>query len=232
MENTYRILIAEDEPKLGRVIQEELTRQGYQADMAYDGMIAEKLFSQHNYSLILLDINLPYKNGLALCKEFRQHNSKVPIIMLTALGEIQDKVDAFNLGADDYIVKPFHFDELFARIKVFLKRAENAAPVAEKIGVADLEIDMNNKTVTRGGKNINLTAKEFSLLVLLCRNKGKVISKQEIMEKVWELSFDTGTNTIEVYISFLRNKIDKPFETKLIHTKPGFGYYVREAPLS
>ena len=232
MENTYRILIAEDEPKLGQVIQEELTRQGYQADMAYDGMIAEKLFSQHNYSLILLDINLPYKNGLALCKEFRQHNSKVPIIMLTALGEIQDKVDAFNLGADDYIVKPFHFDELFARIKVFLKRAENAAPVAEKIGVADLEIDMNNKTVTRGGKNINLTAKEFSLLVLLYRNKGKVISKQEIMEKVWELSFDTGTNTIEVYISFLRNKIDKPFETKLIHTKPGFGYYVREAPLS
>lgn len=232
MENTYRILIAEDEPKLGQVIQEELTRQGYQADMAYDGLIAEKLFSQHNYSLVLLDINLPYKNGLALCKEFRQHNNKIPIIMLTALGEIQDKVDAFNLGADDYIVKPFHFDELFARIKVFLKRAENTTPVTEKIVVADLEIDMNNKTVTRAGKNINLTAKEFSLLVLLCRNKGKVISKQEIMEKVWDLSFDTGTNTIEVYISFIRNKIDKPFENKLIHTKPGFGYYVRETPLS
>ncbi len=152
--------------------------------------------------------------------------------MLTALGEIQDKVDAFNLGADDYIVKPFHFDELFARIKVFLKRAETTTEVNDKIIVADLEIDMNKKTVTRAGKNINLTAKEFALLVLLCRNIGKVISKTVILEKVWELSFDTGTNTIEVYISFLRNKIDKPFENKLIHTKPGFGYYVREAPLS
>lgn len=232
MENVYRILLAEDEPKLSQVIQEELTRQGYQTDVAFDGMIAEKLFKQHGYSLVLLDINLPYKNGLALCKEFRDHNQNVPIIMLTALGEIHDKMDAFNLGADDYIVKPFHFDELFARIKVFLKRADAASEVGEKISVADMEIDMENKTVNRSGKNINLTAKEFALLVLLSRHKGKVISKQEILEKVWELSFDTGTNTIEVYISFLRNKIDKPFETKLIHTKPGFGYYVREAPLS
>src|SRR6476646_8036831 len=232
MENNYRILIAEDEPKLSQVMQEELIQHGYQADVAYDGAVAEKLFKQHNYSVVLLDINLPYKNGLALCKEFIHQHSKVPIIMLTALGEIQDKVDAFNLGADDYIVKPFHFDELFARIKVFLKRAENTAQFSDKINVGDLEIDMNKKTVTRAEKNINLTAKEFSLLVLLSRNKGKVISKAEIMEKVWELSFDTGTNTIEVYISFLRNKIDKPFESKLIHTKPGFGYYVRETPLS
>jgi DNA-binding response OmpR family regulator len=233
MENTYRILLAEDEPKLSQVVQEELTRQGYQTDVAYDGLLAEKMFKQHGYSLVLLDINLPYKNGFSLCKEFREHNKSVPIIMLTALGEIQDKIDAFNLGADDYIVKPFHFDELFARIKVFLKRTDIAAETTdEKIKVADLEIDMGNKTVVRGDKMINLTAKEFSLLVLLCRNKGKVISKHEILEKVWELSFDTGTNTIEVYISFLRNKIDKPFETKLIHTKPGFGYYVRETPLA
>ena len=175
---------------------------------------------------------MPYKNGLTLVKEFRELNSRIPIIMLTALGEIQDKIDAFNLGADDYIVKPFHFDELFARIKVFLKRAESTAETGEKIQVGDLEIDMENKTVNRSGKNINLTAKEFALLVLLSRNKGKVISKQEILEKVWDLSFDTGTNTIEVYISFLRNKIDKPFDTKLIHTKPGFGYYVRENAIS
>src|SRR6476469_5896660 len=232
MENAHRILLAEDEPKLSQVIQEELTRKGYTTDVAYDGQVAEKLFSENTYALILLDINLPYKNGLALCKEFRAKNANIPIIMLTALGEIQDKVDAFNLGADDYMVKPFHFDELFARIKVFLKRAETATEINDKILVADLEIDMNKKTVTRSGKNINLTAKEFALLVLLCRNTGKVISKQVILEKVWELSFDTGTNTIEVYISFLRNKIDKPFDNKLIHTKPGFGYYVREAPLS
>jgi DNA-binding response OmpR family regulator len=232
MENTYRILLAEDEPKLSQVVQDELTRQGYQADVAYDGLIAEKLFKQHAYALVLLDINLPYKNGLALCREFREINKNVPIIMLTALGELNDKIDAFNLGADDYIVKPFHFDELLARIKVFIKRADNAQETGEKIVVADMEIDMSNKTVNRSGKNINLTAKEFALLVLLSRNKGKVISKHDILEKVWDLSFDTGTNTIEVYISFLRNKIDKPFETKLIHTKPGFGYYVREAPLT
>jgi two-component system copper resistance phosphate regulon response regulator CusR len=232
MENTYRILLAEDEPKLSQVIQDELNRQGYQADVAYDGLVAEKLFKQHAYSLVLLDINLPYKNGLALCREFREINKNVPIIMLTALGEINDKIDAFNLGADDYIVKPFHFDELSARIKVFIKRADSTQEAGEKIVVADMEIDMSNKTVNRSGKNINLTAKEFALLVLLSRNKGKVISKHDILEKVWDLSFDTGTNTIEVYISFLRNKIDKPFETKLIHTKPGFGYYVREAPLT
>jgi DNA-binding response OmpR family regulator len=230
MENAYRILLVEDEPKLGQVVQEELNAKGYQTDVAFDGLIAEKMFKQHTYSLVLLDINLPYKNGMALCKEFRQMNKSIPIIMLTALGQMQDKMDAFNLGADDYIVKPFHFDELFARIKVFLKRSEaSLAPaVPEKITVADLEIDMESKTVFRGGKEINLTAKEFALIVLLAKANGKVISKHEILEKVWDLSFDTGTNTIEVYISFLRNKIDKPFDVKLIHTKPGFGYFVKE----
>ncbi len=228
MENSLRILLAEDEPKLGQIIQEELTRQGYLTDVAYDGLVAEKLFHQHSYSLILLDVNLPYKNGLALCKEFREAKKSIPIIMLTALGEIQDKMDAFNLGADDYIVKPFHFNELFARIKVFLKRSEPNSEVTEKLNIGDLEIDLLNKTITRGSTNINLTAKEFALLALLAKSKGKVISKTEILEKVWGLSFDTGTNTIEVYISFLRNKIDKPFETKLIHTKPGFGYFVKE----
>ncbi len=232
MESPYRILLAEDEPKLSQVIQDELQHKGYTTDVAYDGAVAEKMFAEQHYSLVLLDINLPYKNGLALCKEFRRINNNVPIIMLTALGEIQDKVDAFNLGADDYITKPFHFDELFARIKVFLKRSEGQAEAGEKIVVADLQIDLENKTVSREGKNINLTAKEFGLLVLLARNKGKVISKADILEKVWDLSFDTGTNTIEVYISFLRNKVDKPFENKLIHTKPGFGYYIRETALS
>jgi two-component system, OmpR family, copper resistance phosphate regulon response regulator CusR len=228
MENNNRILLAEDEPKLGQIIQEELTRQGYPTDVAYDGLVAEKLFKEHNYSLVLLDVNLPYKNGLALCKEFRDTKKNIPIIMLTALGEIQDKMDAFNLGADDYIVKPFHFNELFARIKVFLKRSEPGSEASEKIVVGDLEIDLLDKTVTKGNTVINLTAKEFALLALLAKSKGKVISKTEILEKVWGLSFDTGTNTIEVYISFLRNKIDKPFDTKLIHTKPGFGYFLKE----
>lgn len=228
MDAKHRILLAEDEPKLGQIIQEELNRQGYQTDVAYDGLVAEKLFQQHLYSLVILDVNLPYKNGFALCKEFREAKKSIPIIMLTALGEISDKLDAFNLGADDYIVKPFHFNELFARIKVFLKRSENSGEQTEKIFAGELEIDLLNKTVTRATVNINLTAKEFSLLSLLVKVKGKVVSKQEILEKVWGLSFDTGTNTIEVYISFLRNKIDKPFSKKLIHTKPGFGYFVKE----
>jgi len=227
MEKSYRILLAEDEPKLSHTIQEELNNVGFKTDVAFDGQVAEKLFSQHQYSLVLLDINLPYKNGLSLCKEFRLINKNIPIIMLTALGELQDKMDAFTVGADDYIVKPFHFDELFARIKVFLKRNDSSDNGVKNIDVEDLHINFLTKTVSRAGKEIPLTAKEFSLLVLLAQNRGKVISKQEILEKVWDLNFDTGTNTIEVYISFLRNKIDKPFEEKLIHTKAGFGYFIK-----
>lgn len=229
MEKSYRILFAEDEPKLGQVVEDELSRQGYHADVAFDGLVAEKMFKEHNYSLVLLDVNLPYKNGLALCKEFREAKKSIPIIMLTARGELQDKMDAFNLGADDYIVKPFHFNELFARIKVFLKRAENGAEQGEKMSIADLEINFIDKTVTRSNTPINRTTKEFALLTLLVKANGKVVSKQEILEKVWGLSFDTGTNTIEVFISFLRNKIDRPFDNKLIYTKAGFGYFLKEA---
>lgn len=226
MEISHRILLIEDEPKLGKVISEELRGQGYQVDLAADGLIAESFFKQNNYSLVLMDINIPHKSGFELCKEFRAIKKSIPILMLSALGEIHDKMEAFKLGADDYMVKPFHFDELFARLKVFLKRAD-LKDEDVKIIVDDLEIDFRNKTAVRSGVTVNLTAKEFTLLVLLARNRGKVISKQEILEKVWDLSFDTGTNTIEVYISFLRNKLDKPFETKLIHTKPGFGYYIK-----
>lgn len=224
--STQKILLVEDEPKLGNVIQEELNRNGYSADLAIDGLEASRLFSLNTYALVLLDVNLPYKSGFELCREFRNLNKQIPIIMLSAAGEIHNKMEAFNFGADDYIVKPFHFSELFARVKVFLKRSDLPAD-SDRILIEDMEINFTNKTVIRDGKDINLTAKEFTLLVLLARNKERVISKQEILEKVWDLSFDTGTNTIEVYISFLRNKIDKPFEHKLIHTKPGFGYYIK-----
>ncbi len=226
IEKKYRILVIEDEAKLAQIIKEELVRVGYMVEIAHDGKEATELFGKHIYSLVILDINLPYKNGLMLCKEYREVNKAIPIIMLTAMGEIQDKMEAFNAGADDYLVKPFHFDELFARVKSLLKRADPASQ-ENKIVVEDLEIDFRNKTVVRAGIDINLTAKEFTLLVLLARNKERVISKHEILEKVWDLSFDTGTNTIEVYISFLRNKIDKPFSKKLIHTKPGFGYFIK-----
>ena len=226
MENPHSILLVEDEAKLGPIVRDELRRQGYLVDLAIDGKEAEEAFQNKLYSIVLLDVNLPYKSGLELCKEFRAANKTIPIIMLTAIGQIQDKVEAFDLGADDYLVKPFHFEELFVRVKALLKRTDKGQE-DEKIIVDDLTIDMKNKSVVRAGMNINLTAKEFTLLTLLARNRERVISKQEILEKVWDLTFDTGTNTIEVYISFLRNKIDKPFEQKLIHTKPGFGYYIK-----
>ncbi len=226
MEKKYKLLLVEDELKLAQIIKDELQRVGYRVDMASDGYEASKLFELHEYAMAILDINLPIKSGLVLCKEIREVNKSIPIIMLTAVGEIQDKLAAFSIGADDYLVKPFHFDELFARVKALLKRSDPANK-DNKIVVEDLVIDFRNKTVDRAGVSINLTAKEFTLLVLLSRNKERVISKQEILEKVWDLSFDTGTNTIEVYISFLRNKIDKPFSRKLIHTKPGFGYYIK-----
>ena len=208
MEKKNKILIAEDESKLAQVIKDELTRNNYKVDIASNGNEATTLYAQNSYALIIIDINLPFKNGIQLCKEIREKNKKVPILILTAIGQVQDKVIAFEAGADDYMVKPFHFDELFARIKVLIKRTTVVADESN-IEIEDLEINFRNKMVTRAGIDIKLTAKEFTLLVLLAKNKGKVISKQEILEKVWELSFDTGTNTIEVYISFLRNKIEK-----------------------
>ncbi len=226
MEKKNKILIAEDESKLALVIKDELTRNNFTVDIASDGNEASTLFAENNYLLIIVDINLPFKNGIQLCKEIREKNKKVPILMLTALGQVQDKVIAFEAGADDYMVKPFHFDELLARIKVLIKRTLVIAD-ERNIVIGDLEINFRNKIVTRAGVDISLTAKEFMLLVLLAKNRGKVISKQEILEKVWELSFDTGTNTIEVYISFIRNKIDKPFAKKLIYTKSGFGYFIK-----
>lgn len=226
MEKRYKILLAEDESKLAKAIQEELTRVGYDVDVAENGLEADKMFMENDYSMALLDINLPGKNGIALCNDFRKRSTNIPIVMLTAVGEIHDKVTAFNMGADDYLVKPFHFDELFARLKVLFKRTDTIEK-HEKLVYEDLEIDFKLKSVKRNGITINLTSKEFTLLTLLVRTPERVISKQEILEKVWDLSFDTGTNTIEVYISFLRNKIDKPFNTKLIHTKPGFGYFIK-----
>lgn len=223
------ILFVEDEPKLGASVRKELMEQGYEVDLAFDGSIGERLFKSKSYDIVLLDINLPHINGLELCKRIRETNQDVPILMLTALGELDDKMEAFASGADDFLVKPFHLRELLARLKVFLKRRQLNNAFEEKITVADLEIEFSTKSVSRAGKPINLTAKEFSLLALLIRSRGRVLSKNEIAEKVWDTDLDSTTsmNTIEVYISFLRNKVDKEFEPKLIHTKPGFGYFLK-----
>jgi two-component system copper resistance phosphate regulon response regulator CusR len=228
VENGFAILLAEDEPTLTANIKSELEQIGYTVHAAFDGEIAEKLFFRKEVHLAILDINLPGKNGLNLCKIFRQHNKQLPILMLTALSEVDDKLDAFNSGADDYLVKPFHMKELIARIEVLLKRASFSQNKSEKIILNDLEIDLDFKTVKRAGNAIELTAKEFLLLTELAKGGGRVLSKQILTERVWGLNFDTGTNTIEVYISFLRAKIDKNYPVKLIHTKTGFGYYLSD----
>jgi two-component system copper resistance phosphate regulon response regulator CusR len=223
----FRILLVEDEQKIAQSLKNSLSKEGYQVEIAFDGLMAEALFNRNSYSICLLDVNIPYKNGLELCKQFRVANPKVPIIMLTAFGELEDKLSAFNYGADDYIVKPFHLDELLARMKVFLKRTDINPLLNDTLRFADLEVNLYEKKVFRQKKEIDLSLKEYKLLEVLIKANGRLVSKQFISENVWDLNFDTGTNTIEVYINFLRNKIDKPFHSRLIHTKPGFGYYLK-----
>lgn len=225
-----RILIVEDEVKVANAVKMGLEENGFEVEVAYDGRMGKSLAASQDYDLVILDLNLPHHNGYEICEVIRHRNNKVPVIMLTALGGMDDKMQAFELGADDYLVKPFDFRELLARIRVFLKRAgaEVMPNNRYKLVVADLEIDRERKEVSRNGKRISLTAKEFQLLELLALHKGKVISKMTIAEKVWNIDFDTGTNVIEVYMNFLRKKIDKDHEQKLLHTKTGMGYYLSE----
>ncbi|MBL7904568.1 MAG: response regulator transcription factor [Bacteroidales bacterium] len=224
-----RVLIVEDHVKVADSISKGLEENGFKTEVAYDGFIGKRLADANRYDLMILDVNLPQINGYELCSEIRIKNPKVPIIMLTALGSTDDKLLGFEKGADDYIVKPFEFRELLARIKALLKRVQPVTLNHSTLTVADLVIDLDSKSVTRGNKAIELTAKEFSLLEYLVRNKGKVISKTDIAEKIWNIHFDTGTNVIEVYVNFLRKKIDKNFPVKLIHTQIGMGYILKES---
>jgi DNA-binding response OmpR family regulator len=224
-----QILIIEDEKRVASFIRKGLEEDGFQVEVAYDGLMGQKMALSSKYDLIILDINLPQINGYEVCKEIRNHNSSIPIIMLTALGTMEDKLEGFDSGSDDYIVKPFEFKELLARVKVFLKRSGNEMQSSNILKMADLEMNLDSKTVYRTGKQIDLSAKEFQLLEFLMRHKNKVVSRAEIAEKVWEITFDTGTNIIDVYVNFLRNKIDKNFSPKLIHTNFGMGYIMKEA---
>jgi two-component system copper resistance phosphate regulon response regulator CusR len=228
MENPH-ILIIEDERRVASFIKKGLEEDGFQVEIAYDGLIGKKMALASRYDLIILDINLPQVNGYEVCKEIRNHNASIPIIMLTALGTMEDKLAGFDSGSDDYIVKPFEFKELLARVRVFLKRSGSGMQSNNILKMADLVMDLDAKTVTRSGEPIELTAKEFQLLEFFLRSKNKVLSRAEIAEKVWEITFDSGTNIIDVYVSFLRNKIDKRFSPKLIHTQVGMGYIMKEA---
>lgn len=223
------ILIIEDDQRVSELIKRGLEEQGYEATLAYDGELGKKMALQNDYDLIITDIVLPKINGLELCKEVRAAKPSVPIIMLTALGTTDDKIEGFDAGADDYLVKPFDFRELYVRIRTLLKRnVQSANTQGFILKYGELEFNNQTKIVTRSGIEINLTPKELKLLEYLMRNSERVLSRTEIAEKVWDTHFDTGTNFIDVYINYLRKKIDKDFPTKLIHTKPGLGFIFKE----
>jgi two-component system, OmpR family, copper resistance phosphate regulon response regulator CusR len=225
-----RILIVEDEQRLADVIGAQLEESGFAVDVANDGYIGKHLVEHNSYNLIILDINIPLINGYDLCKEIRKTNNNIPIIMLTALGTTENKVTGFDAGADDYVLKPFDFRELLARVNVFLRRSETIVK-SEKLVIADLEMDIKTKSVIRGNKRIDLTSKESLLLETFLRHKEKLLTREFIIEQVWGIDFDPGTNIIDVYVNYLRKKMDKDFEPKLIHTKFGFGFYCSEKEL-
>ncbi|GAB3898807.1 response regulator transcription factor [Spirosoma agri] len=222
-----RILIIEDEVKTIQSIKQGLEEHQWDVDVAYDGTMGFQLATRSPYALIISDIILPGMNGLELCRKLRQANVTTPILMLTALGTTDDKIVGLDAGADDYLAKPFEFRELMARVRALTRRNNSLAQSANLLKIADLELDPDTKKVVRAGNEIALTAKEFQLLEYFLRHQGRVISKVELAERFWDLTFDTGTNIIEVYINFLRKKIDKDYEPKLLHTQIGMGYVVK-----
>lgn len=219
------ILVIEDEKRVADLLKIGLEENGYQVMVAYDGEMGLRLFRTNAFELIISDIILPKRNGFELCQEIRKADEQIPILMLTALGTADDKLEGFDVGADDYMVKPFDFRELLARVKALLKRrAVTNVEVVKELAYADLTINFKRQEVTRNGVPIKLSPKEYNLLAYLVENAERVVSRVEIAEKVWNTHFDTGTNFIDVYINYLRKKMDKNFEVKLIHTKPGVGF--------
>jgi DNA-binding response OmpR family regulator len=223
-----KILIVEDEPKVASFLKNGLEENNYTAEIAYDGLSAEKLAKRNMYDLFILDIIIPGMNGLELCKKLKKINSALPVLMLTALGTTDDKVIGFDAGANDYLVKPFEFRELLARVKALLRKPNQSDEKINILVVGDVELDLEKKVVRRGNTYIDLTAKEFSLLEYFMRNAGRVLSRIDIAEKVWDIKFDFGTNVVDVYVNFLRKKIDKGHDKKMIHTRVGFGYVFGE----
>ncbi|MET6997495.1 response regulator transcription factor [Chitinophaga defluvii] len=223
------ILIIEDEERIATLVKQGLEEHGYQATIAYDGISGKKLALQQDFDLIITDIILPKMDGLELCKEIRVRKPGIPILMLTALGTTDDKVEGFDAGADDYLVKPFEFRELHARIRALLKRNNgNVGQQGLLLKYADITFNLHTMIVTRHDREISLTPKELKLLRYMMEHPERVLSRSEIAENVWETTFDTGTNFIDVYINYLRKKIDKDFDVKLIHTKPGLGFIFKQ----
>jgi len=222
------LLLVEDEPSVVSVISRGLTEEGFTVSVAPDGLIGKQMALDNPFDLIILDIMLPGINGLELCKIVKEHKPNTPIIMLTALGTTENVVNGLDNGADDYLIKPFKFAELFARIRTLLRRFNGMASNDQIINIADLQINLSAKTVKRDNKDIVLTATEYRLLEFMAKNKSKILSRIDILESVWDIDFNLGTNVVDVYVNYLRKKIDKNAGQKLIHTAVGLGYVLRE----
>ena len=227
-----RILLIEDEISVVTFIKKGLTEEGYEVSVSLTGEVGFQMASSFQYDLIILDIMLPDKNGLEVCKAIRQKNVKTPILFLTALGTTENVVIGLNSGADDYLVKPFKFIELHARINALIRRNEQSGSDDSQspqhiYQIDDLVINDDSKIVTRNNENITLTATEYRLLLALIRNRGKVLSRLDLLESAWDINFDLGTNLVDVYINYLRKKIDAQSPNKLIHTVVGMGYVLK-----
>lgn len=222
-----KILLVEDEHRIARAVREGLINEGYAVDVEYDGEAGYSTASADEYDLILLDVMMPKMNGIDVCKKLRADDNHTPIILLTAKDQTKDIVRGLDAGADDYVAKPFSFEVLLARIRAILRRPHEK--LAEVLTVDDLELDTTNRSVKRAGKTIPLTSKEFSILEYLLRNKNRVISKTNIMTHVWDFDADILPNNVEVFVNYIRNKVDKPFEGRpLIETMRGFGYIIKD----
>lgn len=226
MKNAPKLLLIEDDRVISQNLTDFLSQEGFQIQHAYTGSEALSNLEKNSFDLIILDVNLPDFDGYYICQEFRKQNTQTPILMLTAYDELEDKMKGFGMGADDYLTKPFFMAEVVARVKSLLKRAKKQTDLPAIIWVEDLSIDVSTNSVVRSKQDINLTPREFNLLLMLVKAKGKIVTKKELNKEIWGGSLDEHNNTIEVYINFLRKKIDRPFTKQLIKTKIGFGYYL------
>jgi DNA-binding response OmpR family regulator len=222
------LLLVEDEPNVVSVISRGLTDEGFTVSIAPDGLIGKQMAIENHFDLIILDIMLPGINGLELCRMIKEQKPGIPVIMLTALGTTENVVNGLDNGADDYLIKPFKFAELFARIRMLLRRYQGTVNLDQIISIADLKINLSAKTVNRNQTDIVLTATEYRLLEYMAKNKGKILSRIDILENVWDIDFNLGTNVVDVYVNYLRKKIDKNASQKLIHTAVGLGYVLKE----
>ncbi len=222
------LLLVEDEPSVVSVISRGLSDEGFTVSIAPDGLIGKQMALENQFDLIILDIMLPGINGLELCKIIKEQKPNTPIIMLTALGTTENVVNGLDNGADDYLIKPFKFAELFARIRMLLRRYHGVVSQDQIISIADLQLNLSAKTVKRNQQEIVLTATEYRLLEYMAKNKSKILSRIDILENVWDIDFNLGTNVVDVYVNYLRKKIDKNADQKLIHTAVGLGYILKE----